>query len=115
MKNCIKLEIGRDTSNICCIDSTTQRMNFTRMNHRCKTMRILDAIINHPGKFTQDTAIEHAYGFKRPSRSWGMGLFSALHHFSLISYKRNGRKFMCVPTKAGIKFFNSLLEANCLS
>ena len=110
MKNYIKLEIGRDTSFIPLTDSTTQTMNFTRMNHLSKTMRILDAIIDHPGKLTQDTAIEHAYGFKRPSRSWNMGLFSALRHFGLISYKRNGRKFMCVPTEAGIKFYNNLLN-----
>ena len=112
MKKFIKLEIGRDTSVLPPTDSTTQTMNFTRMNHLSKTMRILDAIIDHPGNLTQDTAIEHAYGIKRPSRSWCMGLISALHHFGLISYKRAGHKFMCVPTEAGIKFYNNTCMAH---
>lgn len=111
MDKTIKLSIGRKTNKGMYgtgIDSTTQAINFTRMNARSKTMRILDAIIDHPGLFTQDGVIEHAYGFKRPSRSWGMGLFSALHHYDLISYVRKGHKMFCVPTKLGIKFYNNL-------
>ena len=105
-----KLEVGRKIvyGFGCDVDSTTQTMNFTKMRKTSKTMRILDAIIDHPKKFTQDGVIEHAYGFKRPSRGWGMGLFSALHHHGLISYVRKGKKFYCVPTIAGIKFYASL-------
>lgn len=109
--NVVRLKIGRDTRDLSDwlgIDSTTQTMNFTRMTKMSKTMRILDAVIDHPGKLTQDTAIEHALGVKRPSRGWFSGIFSALHHFGLIEYKRNGQKHMCVPTDAGIKFYNGL-------
>ena len=112
MKNFAKLKIGRKIliGWGCSTDSTTQTMNFTRMNVRSKTMRILDAVIDHPEQFTQDGIIEHVYGFKRPSRSWGMGLFSALHHHGLITYVRNGHKFFCAPTKLGRQFYNSLVE-----
>ena len=113
MKTFEKFKVGRKIKfgwGGCGTDSTTQRMNFTRMNKRSKTMRILDAIIDHPKKFTQDEVVEHVYGFKRPSRSWGMGLFSALHHHGFIGYVRKGHKFFCVPTKLGIKFYNSLVK-----
>ena len=110
MKEFIKLEIGRKTVHGlgCGVDGTTESMNFTRMNKRSKTMRILDAIIDHPKKFTQDDVVEHVYGFKRPGRSWGMGLFSALHHHGLITYVRKGHKFLCAPTEAGKKFYKNL-------
>ena len=111
MKAFKKLKIGRKIEKEALetgVDSVTQLMNFTRMKIMSKTMRILDAIIDHPGIFTQDKVVEHVYGFKRPSRSWGSGLFSALHHHGLIDYVRKGRKFMCIPTGKGKKFYERL-------
>ena len=111
MKAFKKLKIGRKIEKEALetgVDSVTQLMNFTRMKLMSKTMRILDAVIDHPSIFTQDKVIEHVYGFKRSCRSWGSGLFSALHHHRLIDYVRKGRKFMCVPTEDGKKFYESL-------
>ena len=89
-------------------NNTTRSMNFTRVTPRSQCMKILDAIITHPGKRRIELT-KMVYGKKfRPTRNWNHGFFAALSAFGLATYERHGHNVTWKATPKGIHFYESI-------
>lgn len=91
------------------LDNTTRHMRFTRVKRSSKIMQVLKFMILHPRTHVMRDIQRHVYhGYAPTSRSWGAGLFSALHHYGLATYTRKGHACFWEATPRGIKFWKSL-------
>ncbi len=101
-----KLEIGRKIIFEYELDNTSRAMNMARVTRRSKCMRILREMILQPRRLTAHEIKRNVYG-----RNMGkscQGFFSALRHFDLADFVRDGRKCLWAPTVKGITFYLSL-------
>ena len=104
-----KLEISCKTASSgcsCALDNTTRAMNMTRVKRTSKCMCILHEMIVHPRTLTAQEIKQKVYGHDIGKSC--QGFFSALRHFSLADFVRDGHKCLWEPTVKGIRFYMGL-------